>query len=440
MDIKIDANHLRTAISPYTHRKPNNQRARAKDIRHSIGSACSNIRCLSRSMRIFLFDVALVEGREKHSGHPVKTLYVGETKKPDFGPGKFYSKSEAAEKYANFQFFMNNIYSDYAIVAQSKNVNGLSINRRLRKHEAQADMVFIDTELLLSRMLDRCRYLAIPQWVPQKLMLANRWEDVINSFSRKLRKEIRRILKQGYQFCTAHTENQFNYFYHSMYFPYTQTRFGNAAVIYSKDDIKRILQNGEIIFVSRNGRLLLGSLVKYEQDRLLIICAVSANDFPTAMFKGASEATDYFAILSAFEKGCRVVDFLGSRPFLDDGAFRYKRKWGTQIDKFYRPIADIYFRTINFTDGVKSFLAFNPFIIKTAKGLKGRILLNASVNDGDIKSCAKRYLTKGLNGIDIFCTTGIQNDTHRYVDDNVHDIKVYDISNSPYPERDFCIN
>ena len=439
MNIKIDANHLRTAISPYTHRKPDNQKARVKDIRHSFRSTWSNIKCLSRSVRIFLFDMVLVEGKEKHSGRPVKTLFVGETKKPAFGPGKFYLKSEAAEKYANFQFIINNIYSDYSIIAQ-KNVNGLSINRWLRKHETQADMVFIDAELFFARRLDRFQYLAIPQWVPLKLILADQWEDVIKSFRKNLRKKLKNVLKQGYQFCVAHTDNHFNYFYHAMYVPYTQTRFGKAAVIYPQDYLKKILKQGELLFLIQNDRILLGSLNKYDNDSLLVLFRIGAEDLQPEMFKGASEIMDYVCIISAFEKGFRLIDWMGNRPLMNDGGFRYKRKWGTFIDKFYRPLADIYFKILNLNAGVRSFLAHNPFIIKTPNGFRGRILLNAPAGDKEIKDCAKWYKTNGLEGIDIFCTTGIRDDIHRYVDDYAHDIKVYDISNSPYPERDLCIN
>lgn len=438
MNMDINAKNLRAVTSPNTDRKPRNRSNRLGAIRNFVKSTWSNSICLSRSVRIFLLDMALVEGTEKNSGQPVKTLYVGATKPPVFGLGRFYSKSEAIEKYANFQFVMDSIYSDYAIIAQTKNVNGLIINRWLRKYEGQADMVFINAELLFAQKLDRFQYLALPPWVPQKLILADQWEDVLKSFPKNTRKKLRRVLKHEYQFYTAHTDNQFNYFYHAMYVPYTHTRFGNAAVIYPQDHIKRILQQGEILFLFRNDRVLLGSLIKYEHDRLLSICVAAADDLQPAMFKGAMEAMYYFCIMSAFEKGCRVVDFLGSRPLLDDGAFRYKRKWGTYIDKFYRPVADIYFKTLRLNTGVKSFLAYNPFIIKTSKGFRGRVLLNTPANDKDIKSCAKHYQTRGLNGIDIFCTAGIQYCADKYLDNNVPEIKVHDISKSPHPERDFC--
>ena len=178
----------------------------------------------------------------------------------------------------------------------------------------------------------------LSQWVPLKLNIPDSWEDVIKSFPKNLQKKLNRILKQGYQYYIANTDNIFQYFYYAMYVPYTQARFGDAAILYSPGKFKKILQQGEILLLFRDNRVVLGTLNKYENERLLSICAASADNIQPEMFKGAAEAMDFFSILSAFEKGCNIVDFLGSRPLLDNGAFRYKRKWGAHLDKLYGPV------------------------------------------------------------------------------------------------------
>ncbi len=212
MNLDINASKLRDIISPETDRKPRNQKSRKKILRRSVKNIWRYIKCLTRSVRIFLFDMVLVEGTEKHSGLSVKTLYVGEIKVPVVKFGKFYLKSETDEKYENFKFVMDSIYSDYTIIWQKENINGLSISHELKKCEAQADMVFIDAELLFVRMLERERYLAVPLWVPLKLNIPDRWEDVVESFPKRLRKELKRILKHDYQFSVATTDNHFQIF------------------------------------------------------------------------------------------------------------------------------------------------------------------------------------------------------------------------------------
>jgi hypothetical protein len=133
-----------------------------------------------------------------------------------------------------------------------------------------------------------------------------------------------------------------------------------------------------------------------------------------------------------------VVDFLGSRPLLEDGAFRYKRKWGAYIDKFYRPVPDIYFKTLHLNAGVVSYLAHNPFIVKTLSGFRGHVLLDTPASSNDIESCACRYKTNGLNGIDIYCLAGIQNDAKKFLASDTMEINLYDISTSTHPGHDYC--
>lgn len=438
MNMNIDAAMLNRSTSPRNDLKPFKQNTSADKIRHNFFCTLDNLKSFTRSFRIFLFDSVLVEGIEKHSGHLVRTLYVGATEPPAPGLGKLYSKTEAVEKFANFMDIMSTIYSNYEIILREKNINGFKIIRRLKKYEKKADMVFIDMELLFVLGLRRSSYLAIPQWVTLKLRIADSWKDVLSSFPKPLTKKIKRILKHEYSYCTGNTKNMFEYFYHKMYVPYTKKRFGDAAVIYDENKLKNILNKSDILFLFRNNRLVLGSLITYHHDSAFSICCVGADYLQPDMFKGASEAIDYFSILCAFEKGCQAYDFMGSRPLLADGAFRYKRKWGTIVDKFYRIEANIFFKPVLMTAGVKAFIARNPFITESPNGLRGRILLDVPASAMDIKNCVRDYETKGLNGMDIFCIAGVQNGAGQALFKHIPQVKVYDISNSSNPELDFC--
>ncbi len=437
MNLDFDESKLHGGRSPVNDRKPNNNTTRDVAIRRLAKSTWCYIKYLSRSVRIFLFDVVLIEGTEKHSGQSLKTLYVGETKVPSFRWGKFYSKSEAIDRYDNFKFHIDNIYKDYNILLRNKNISGLRICRELSKYEGQADMVLIDTELLFVHMLEKERYLAIPEWVSLKLKIHDRWEDVIKCFHKNLREKINRILKQGYRYSADNTDSFFQYFYHEMYLPYTKSRFGDAASLLSADQIKNILQSGEILLVLQENLVLHGTLNKYDNDRVLLICNAPATDIQPGKFKGTAEAMVYFSLLSAYEKGCHEADFLGSRPLLDNGALRFKRKWGIYIEKFDMPLADICFRPLNLNAGVKSYLAHNPLIIKTPEGFRGRVLLDSPAGVKDIQKCINRYQIEGLIGIDFFCIAGI-NGNEKISDDKDFQIRVYDVSNSRNPERDFC--
>ncbi len=435
MAMNIDMTIPGKASSPdrNTHQAPP-----SGDLRRSLINTWRNIKFLSRPLRIFLFDVVLIEGKEKYSGRRIKTLYIGETKPFSNKWGKLYTKFEAMLKVSTFQFIMDSIYSEYTKVSRAKNISGLDIHRVSQKYESQADMVFIDTESLFALPLKRSHYIVIPQLVSPRLKLADRWEAVLDSFSHKLNKKISRVLKYGYQFSPARSLHQFNYFYHSMYVPYTRKRFGKTATILSYDELKRFFDQGELFFLMRNDQVLLGTLKSFEQGCMLNICKAATGNSQPGMFKGASEAMDYYSILSAFEKGYRVVDFLWSRPFLNDGGLRYKLKWGAGIDKAHWPMTDIYFKPLRLNVGVKSFLAGNPFITKNREDFRGRVLLNTEASEMDIRNCLKYYQAKGLKGIDIFCAEGIRDGIGKKWEDRASGINIYDISASSHPHLDFC--
>ncbi len=82
-----------------------------------------------------------------------------------------------------------------------------------------------------------------------------------------------------------------------------------------------------------------------------------------------------------------------------------------------------------------SFLS-NPFIIKTPEGFRGRVLLATPASHKDMQ-IVRRYQTRGINGIDIFCALGINNDV-KNVNDQYYPNKIYDISNLTHPLDEFC--
>jgi hypothetical protein len=53
--------------------------------------------------------------------------------------------------------------------------------------------------------------------------------------------------------------------------------------------------------------------------------------------EAAISALYYFGIRYAFDNGCRAFDFTGTRAFLKDGAYQFKRRWGPLLDDAFSP-------------------------------------------------------------------------------------------------------
>lgn len=147
----------------------------------------------------------------------------------------------------------------------------------------------------------------------------------------------------------------------------------------------------------------------------------------------------YYTILHGYETGCEEVDFLGTRPVLNDGLFRYKRKWGTRVEDSPIPRGDILIRPLCFDDGVRSIFRENPFVVRDGAGLVGKILLDDGVaGRDDLESLLARFNTPGLRGLKVFSTGGFEADASRWANAPEILLSLFDLSASPDPAGDFC--
>jgi hypothetical protein len=441
LKIDIDAGNIRTATVPSTQvLPPGIQFGNKSDFRHLVRKIRPSLESLSRPVRIFEVNESVIVGKEKYSGQPIRLLYLGETEEaPALRLGKIYSKSEAAGKYSNYQFVLDSIYSDYDIVAQEKNVSAFNIRKRIKRRGKEVDLVVADVESFFLRDIKESPFLVLPQWVWQRLTLADKWDTIVRNFSKNLRKELRRILKRGYQYAVSGSESHFRQFYYEMYLPYTNRRFGKLASPNRSKEIQQSFSgDSEIHFLLQNEEILVGVLQKYHRNRMISVISAAADNLTPRMINGAFTAMDYFGIMTAFEKGCQVIDFMGSRPLLKDGPFRYKRKWGAAIVDGPLPVNDFYFKICHFNGAVRNFFSNNPIITKRGDQYVGKVLLTQQATRDDIEYCLKNYTTCGLSHIEIFCLAGIDNDARETAHVNALRIKLHDISNSDFPEKDFC--
>lgn len=441
MKIDIAAGKIRTATVPSVQvRPPCDSCSNKGSFRDSLKRIRLHLESLSRPLRIFKINESIITGKEKYSGAAIKVLYLGETEdSPFLQLGKIYSRGEAAGKYLNYQFVLDSIYSDYEIVTQKKNVSALNIQKRILRRGKEVDLIIADVESCFFPDIKAAPYLVLPKWIWQKLTLAESWDAIMRNFSKNLRKELRRILKRGYQYVVSGSESHFRQFYYEMYLPYTERRFGKLAT----PNKSREMQQGftgdrEIQFLLQNEQVVVGVLQKYTRDQMISVMSAAADHFTPDMIKGAFTAMDYFGIMTAFEKGCRSIDFMGSRPFLKDGPFRYKRKWGAAIVECPFPVNDFHFKICNFNSGVRNFFSNNPIITKRGDQYVGKVLLTQQATRDNIEYCLKNYTTCGLSHIEIFCLAGIDDEARETAHVNASRIKLYDIHNSCYPELDFC--
>jgi lipid II:glycine glycyltransferase (peptidoglycan interpeptide bridge formation enzyme) len=116
--------------------------------------------------------------------------------------------------------------------------------------------------------------------------------------------------------------------------------------------------------IIRDGEVVAAVLLHMADKRLAYVWVGVPESIQGDMFNGAFSALYYYTILYGYENGCREIDFLGTRPILNDGLFRYKRKWGTCIRISPVPRGDMLLKPLHLSIPVKSFFTNNFFITK----------------------------------------------------------------------------
>jgi hypothetical protein len=157
------------------------------------------------------------------------------------------------------------------------------------------------------------------------------------------------------------------------------------------------------------------------------------------LLKGAFSALYYFTLLVGYESGCREIDFLGTRPLLQDGLFRYKRKWGTRVEDSPVPRGDILLQPLRFDEAVRGFLASNPLVVRAGKSLVGKVLLEGGpVTRERLAGAVERLHTPGLSELRIFSRDGFDPEAREWSADPSRGVSVKDLRLSSRPADDYC--
>jgi hypothetical protein len=190
----------------------------------------------------------------------------------------------------------------------------------LRKFVEDQDAVLVDMYRLFARFFDRGFF--VPEFVRQVLDIDKPLNDVI-----KLRdRELKKVHKYSYEI--SNDPDTLKFFYEKMYVHHIKIKYGDLAVD-NFDNIRKIFKNGELVFVTLDGKRVSAYLNEMSGDTYILRRNGILDD--SFAKEGAMVAAYYFSILRAKERDAKAVDFGGSKPFLLDGVLRHKNQWGTKI-------------------------------------------------------------------------------------------------------------
>jgi hypothetical protein len=242
--------------------------------------------------------------------------------------------------------------------------------------------------------------LVIPAWVYGQVDLP-RGPGLLRSKS--IQDDLRKIRQHSLEFEVSRDSRRFEDFYQNMYVPYIKARHGGGAFLVQKEAMKAHLDRGELVLVRKQGEYISGTLIIYDPGLAHLAYMGVRDGNRDFVLDGAIAAAHEFSLRHLEKKGYKKISIGRSRPFLRDGALRYKRKWTQKIvaGSPHKFLVNI----VSDTNATRAFLQNNPFIFERCGELHGAVFMTggAPVTQNKLGEIQRAYAYPGLSKLVVFC-------------------------------------
>jgi hypothetical protein len=298
----------------------------------------------------------------------------------------------------NRAWCLSSVFDEYEATVVASSASRREINRRLAEKAGDAGFIFADGiggEAMADAGLNA---LALPAWVKQRLRVQPDWQLQLKSMRRGTRQETARVLrKRGYVSRLTTDRSDFESFYVDLYKPYATRRFGEGVLLVDRPGFMSECRRGILLQLDHRQSVVGASLLRRTGNSLAIVWSALEPRADADVLRGATDALDYFSLLYAQLKGCRWLDFGPSRPDLDDGALRYKRKWGTEVTAGLVPQASIYLALSGRSCAEQYAIQGKALILKGVKGLYVAAFVAANADPDALRSKVAGLIVPGID-------------------------------------------
>lgn len=228
------------------------------------------------------------------------------------------------------------------------------------------------------------------------------WDVIKKRFQHNKRQFCNRMDKKLLFTCRISKElNDFDLFYHEMYVPHIQKRFRELAFIDPYHDMKATFLRGFLLLIEEGDKSIAGILCEIQDNTLYSRRTGVLHGNEDCIRKGAASAEYYFMIKFALENGLAKVDLLRSRPFLNDGVYATKRKWGAMVCPNEQSDTWVFYFIPRYTRKVINFFEANPIISCKDDKMYGVVGWSKPEEPSgkDHSKFADEYYSPGLNGL-----------------------------------------
>lgn len=275
------------------------------------------------------------------------------------------------------------------------------VQRRARADNARHDLAIVQMDTIPPALARQPDVFFVPCWVGSARDLHAAAE--LLRHSEKVKSDIRRIRKNHLGYRVTRDPREFERFYHTMYLPYIKRVYGDHAFLMTYEDMQAAIAQCELFLITQDGQDVAGGILVYEETECARSWSVGVKDGDIGWVKaGALSALQHFQTQYLLDKGVIRLHCGASRPFLNDGALRFKKKWGAGIvDRTEKWFAILPLRG---GAGVTAFLVNNPFIYERDGKLQSAFFLTADTqpSEADIVRLFHDLYMPGLDGVTLF--------------------------------------
>lgn len=317
--------------------------------------------------------LTMLRGTSRRDGHPLAMLVAGSQHRVQWIVDRCFSAPPSREGLGH--------------------VPAWRLVRTLRRLRDSADVTVARvSSFTAARLGFGDDYLPVPDWIGMRLdapfdlaAIARRSHSVAD--------DLRRGRNAGWSAEVSRHSADFDAFYRDMYVPFMRNRHQAEGYVRSARRLRRAFRRGGLLWIRRDGERTAGLLFEHRHDVLAAVVLGVAGGELRWLKAGAIGAIYAEAIEYARHHGFRAIDLRGSRPSLEDGLTRYKRKWGAAIyDR-----ADVPWTTLvrweRMSPAVVELLTDTPLVFRESGGLSAVAVAH---DDEDPAIACKRLGVPGL--------------------------------------------
>ena len=257
--------------------------------------------------------------------------------------------------------------------------------RGLQRWRNAADITVARADRMTAHLFPADQYLRVPEWIRMVAPVPASNRDFHSSHAQR---DLRHIHSKRLTWRVSHDPVELRIFFERDYEPYIRRRYEVDHHLRSFSFMRRVFRNGGLLWVERAGRPISGLVFGRQSGAFVLHCLACVHGDETLLKEGALSGIYAFSFECARELGLATLDMRGCRPCLQDGLFRFKRKWSAAVGLHAGDDYDLLVRWNTATPAVMRFLAESPLIFRDGDGL--------SAIHADRITPRHKFLTPGL--------------------------------------------